>query len=155
MKSNANILLAIALGLCALAPAGCVNRVSGYPPAGTSVEKITTGNGTEYVVTVNSLIFDNHIRVTERSARRRGEEPGAGEPDRRLLNAQVRGINVKSVPLVCEYRFIWLDADGIRLHTGVDAWKKLTLDPGGTAFMDAIASTPEAVDFFMEMKFAN
>jgi len=153
MKYNA-IVLAVAPGLCLLAAAGCQNCGSAHPPAGTSVERITTGAVTEYVVTVNSLIFDNYVRVTERSARRRGPESPAGEADKRLLNAQVRGKNVRNVPLLCEYRFIWLDADGIRLHTGIDNWVRLAVDPGGTAFMDAIASTPEAVDFFMEVKFA-
>jgi uncharacterized protein YcfL len=113
---------------------GCVATSSS-----TTVEK----SGSEYKVTVNSLVLDNHIRVTERSASR---------PDG-LLKAQVRGKNMKAKDIQFEYRFIWLDADGMRIDTGMSIWKPLLLSGKEDAFMVGIAPTPQAVDFLLGVRF--
>ncbi len=125
-------LMGLAL-LCGLA-GGCVSS------APTTIEK----QGAEYRVTANSLVLNNHIRVIERSTRLVNG----------LLEAQVRGQNVKSKDIQFEYRFVWLDKDGVRLDTGMTAWKPLGLHAKEVALMTGRASTPEAVDFIMSVRFA-
>jgi uncharacterized protein YcfL len=106
----------------------------------TTVEK----RGAEYKVTVNSFMFHNFIRVVERSTRR----------THGLLEAQVRGQNVKHKDIQYEYRFVWLDQDGIRLDTQMSIWKPLALHPKEVALMTGIAPSPDATDFLMSVRFA-
>lgn len=112
-----------------------------FSSASTTVEK----RGAEYKVTANSLLLNNHIRVVDRSTRR---ENG-------LLEVQVRGQNVKGKDVQFEYRFIWLDEDGIKLDTQMTTWKPLSLHAKEEAFMTGIAPTPEATDFLMAVRFAH
>lgn len=125
-------LMGLAL-MCGLA-GGCVSS------APTTVEK----QGAEYKVTANSLVLNNHIRVVERSTRLVNG----------LLEAQVRGQNVKGKDVQFEYRFVWLDKDGVRIDTGMTVWKPLGLHAKEVALMTGLASSPEAVDFLMAVRFA-
>ncbi len=122
------VVLALALG------GGCVSS------APTTVEK----QGSEYRVVANSLLLNNHIRVVERSTRLRNG----------LLEAQVRGQNVKNKDIQFEYRYVWLDQDGIRIDTQMTVWKPLALHAKEVAMMNGIAPTPEATDFLMAVRFA-
>ena len=108
--------------------------------APTTVEK----QGAEYKVIANSLLLNNHIRVVERSTRLVNG----------LLEAQVRGQNVKGKDVQFEYRFVWLDADGVRIDTELTTWKPLALRAKEVALMTGIAPTPEATDFLMAVRFA-
>ena len=108
--------------------------------APTTVEK----RGSEYKVVANSLLLNNHIRLVERSTRKVNG----------LLEAQVRGQNVKGKDVQFEYRFVWLDKDGVRLDTEMTTWKPLALHADEVAFMTGIAPTPEAVDFLLAVRFA-
>lgn len=126
------IVLAI---VSAMIMAGCLSS------APTTVEK----QGAVYKVTVNSLLLKNHIRVKERSTRRVNG----------LLEAQVRGQNVSGKDVQFEYRFIWLDKDGIRIDTEMSTWKSLNLHAKETAFMKGIAPTSEASDFLMAVRFVH
>ena len=123
------------LSLVAVAMAGCISS------APTEVEK----RGAEYYVTVNSLILDNHIRVAERSVRRTNG----------LLEAQVRGQNVSMEDVQFEYRFIWLDADGVQVDTGSSTWKQISLHAKESAFMTGICPSPDATDFLMSVRFVH
>ncbi|NCC60132.1 MAG: DUF1425 domain-containing protein [Verrucomicrobiae bacterium] len=121
--------------LIAVMAAGCISS------APTTVEK----SGGEYKVIANSMLLNNHIRVLERSTRRVNG----------LLEAQVRGLNIKGKDVQFEYRFVWLDQDGIRLDTEMTTWKPLALHAKEVAFMTGIAPTPEATDFLMAVRFAH
>lgn len=123
------------LSMVAVATAGCISS------APTEVEK----RGAEYVVTLNSLLLDNHIRVEERSTRRTNG----------LLEAQVRAQNISLEDVQFEYRFIWLDADGIRLDTGNSPWKQMSLHARESAFMTGICPSPDATDFLMSVRFVH
>ncbi|MFC1452108.1 DUF1425 domain-containing protein [Verrucomicrobiota bacterium] len=125
--------LTSALALLAVFSAGCVTS------APTTVEK----QGDTYRVTVNSLILNKHIRVLERSTRRTNG----------LLEAQIRSQNVSRRDVQFEYRFIWLDADGIRLDTATSTWKPLHLAVKEAAFMTGICPSPDGVDFLMAVRF--
>lgn len=121
--------------LAAAMAGGCMSS------APTTVEK----QGAEYEVIANSLLLNNHIRIVERSTRLVNG----------LLEAQIRGQNVKNKDIQFEYRFVWLDSDGIRLDTGMSIWKPLALHAKETAMMSAVAPTPEATDFLMAVRFAH
>jgi uncharacterized protein YcfL len=108
--------------------------------APTTVEK----QGSEYKVIANSLLLNNHIRVVERSTRLVNG----------LLEAQVRGLNLKGRDVQFEYRFVWLDKDGIRLDTEMTTWKPLALHAKEVAYMAGLAPSPEAADFLMAVRFA-
>ena len=123
-------LCALALGLFS----GCMTS------GGTDVDK----SGGTYRVTANSMLLNNYIRVTERSTRLVNG----------LLEAQIRGQNVKNKDVQFEYRFVWLDSDGIRLDTEMSIWKPLALHAKEQAFMTGVAPTPDAVDFLMTVRFA-
>ncbi len=117
----------------AIMGAGCVST------APTTVEK----RGLTYRVDVNSLILDNHIRVTERSARRVND----------LLDVQVRGENVSGKDIQLEYRYAWLGESGALADMSTSVWKPLALHAGETAFMSGMASSPDAVDFLLTVRF--
>ena len=123
------------LTMVVVATSGCISS------APTEVEK----RGAEYYVTVNSLILDNHIRVTERSTRRTNG----------LLEAQVRGQNVSMKDVQFEYRFIWLDAEGVQVDTGSSTWKQISLHAKESAFMSGICPSPDATDFLMSIRFVH
>jgi uncharacterized protein YcfL len=109
--------------------------------APTTVEK----HGSEYKVIANSLLLNNHIRVLERSTRRVNG----------LLEAQVRGQNIKGKDVQFEYRFVWLDQDGIRIETQSSTWKPMALHAKEIALMKGMAPSPEATDFLMAVRFAH
>ncbi len=108
-------------------------------PAPTTVEK----RGLTYRVEVNSLILDNHIRVTERTVQRTND----------LLDVQVRGENVGGRDIQLEYRFVWLDPNGVVADVATSAWQPLALSVGETAFMSGIAASPDATDFLLTVRF--
>lgn len=120
--------------LFALLVAGCMSS------APTIIEK----QGAEYKVTANSLLLNNHIRVVERSTRLSNS----------LLEVQVRGQNITAKDVQFEYRFIWLDKDGVRLDTEMSVWKPLALHAKEIAMLSGLAPTPQAVDFLMSVRFA-
>jgi len=123
------------LSMVAATITGCISS------APTEVEK----RGAEYTVTVNSLILDNHIRVTERSTRRTNG----------LLEAQVRGQNVSKKDVQFEYRFIWLDKDGVKVETETSTWKQMALHAKESAFMTGTCPSPDATDFLMSVRFVH
>jgi uncharacterized protein YcfL len=122
-----SVILAIAFG-------GCTSS------APTTVEK----HGSEYRVVANSLLLDNHIRVVERNTRLVNG----------LLEVQVRGQSVTDKDVQFEYRFVWLEKDGMRLDTEMTTWKPLALHANEVALMTGIAPTPQASDFLLAIRFA-
>ena len=126
-------IIVVALGM--MLAGGCMSS------APTTVEK----QGAEYEVIANSLLLNNHIKIVERNTRLVNG----------LLEAQIRGQNVKNKDIQFEYRFVWLDRDGIRLDTEMTTWKPLALHAKEVAMMSAIAPSPEATDFLMAVRFAH
>ncbi len=121
--------------MVAVAFTGCILSAS------TDVEK----SGAEYNVTVNSLMLNNYIRVTQRSICYTNG----------LLVAQVRGQNVSKKDVQFEYRFVWLDKDGVKVDTETSTWKPMALHAKESAFMKGLCPSPEAVDFLMSVRFAH
>ena len=115
--------------------AGC------FSSAGLTVEK----KGEVCKATVNSTILDRHVQVLERTTRRVNG----------LMEVQIRGQNITDKDIQLEYRFIWLDAEGVPLESGMSVWKPLHLSAREDAFLKAIAPSPEAEDFLMTLRFVN
>ena len=125
-------MLIAVLGLPLLA--GCLS----YAP--TVVEK----EGGSYDVRVGSFVLNNHIRVTERNVDRNVND---------LLVAQVRGKNVSRRDVQFEYRFLWKDGTGRLMRSGTSVWTPLRLTAKQDGFMQATATSPQATDFLMELRF--
>jgi len=125
------------LGAILVASLGC-GCISSAP---LTVEK----TGEAYKTTVGSLLLHNHIRVTERSTRLVNG----------MLEAQVRGQNIKNKDVQYEYRFVWLDRDGIEIDTQSSTWKPMALHAKEIALMKGMAPSPEATDFLMAVRFAH
>ena len=138
MTRNGNVWVLMCMALLVGTACLCGCRVLS---SGTVVEK----SGSAYRVTVNSLLLDNHIRVLERSTRRTNG----------LLDAQVRAKNITNKDVQFEYRYIWLDRDGIKLDSTQSVWKQLALHAKEDGFLKGMASDPAAVDFLMEVRFVH
>ncbi len=118
----------------ALAVGGC--RTTGP----TTVEK----RGSDYLVTPNSMLLNNNIRVTEYVTNRKNG----------LLHAQIRGQNISKTALHIEYRFEWMDGDGTVIESQMSPWKPLLVAPSETCFMNGLASSAAAVDFLFAVRLA-
>lgn len=114
---------------------GCISSAS------TTVEK----SGGTYKVVANSMILNNHFKVTERNFRRVNG----------FAEAQVRGYNASKKDIQLEYRFVWLDADGFELDSESTPWKPLALAAKQEAFMTDIRPIPEATDFLLAVRFVH
>lgn len=132
MKKISLFLLCAAVGLAA----GCVSN----PFAPLTVEKI----GSEYQVKNNSLVLGNHIRLEERSVVRNAND---------ILVAQLRGQNVSKRDFHYEYRFIWMDAQGLVVRGRTSDWRQGRTVAKQDLFLQATAPTPEVVDFLCEVRF--
>ncbi len=135
MKTTHACIAAAGLALAGLVLAGCISS------APTVVEK----QGEKYKVTANSVILQNHLKVVERSVRKIND----------FLEVQIRGQNVTRKDVQFEYRFIWLDEDGIELDSAMSTWKPMALHAKEEAVMKGMASTKDAVDFLMEVRFVS
>lgn len=131
-RSYTSFLLAAAL---VAAAGGC--RKLKPSSAGLSVESYAQNQ-----VKVNSKFFDGWFRVTDiSSARRNGH-----------LHATVGVENLKS-DCQFEYRFRWLDQNGIEITTGLALWRQSASGAREKVLMTGIAPTREAEDFILDMRF--
>ncbi len=104
------------------------------------VEKI----GSEYQVRNHSLVLNNHIRLNERSVDRNVND---------ILIAQLRGQNISRRDFHFEYRFLWLDASGRVLRGRTSDWRQARAAAKQDLFLQATATSPDAVDFLCEVRF--
>ena len=132
MKTHTTIAAMVAAALLT----GCATK----PFQPLTAEKI----GSEYQVTSNSLVLDNHIRLTERSVDRNVND---------ILIAQLRGQNVSNRDFHFEYRFIWLDARGMTVRGRTSDWRQDRVAAKHAMFLQATAPSSEAVDFLCEVRF--
>jgi uncharacterized protein YcfL len=118
-----NILGALALALLA----GCATPP---PPA--------PGSAASKVVSLGSM---KNIEV---SAMRVARENG-------FLTVNVQLDNTSSYNKQMYYRFAWLGNDGFPV-ADAESWKSVTLYGSQTSYLPAIAPTPKATDFRLEVK---
>jgi len=115
---------------------GCATK----PFQPLTVEKI----GSEYQVTSQSLMLNNHIKLTERSVDRNVND---------IMIAQLRGQNVSNRDFHFEYRFIWLDPRGMVVQGRTSDWRQDRAATKHAMFLQATAPSSEAVDFLCEVRF--
>lgn len=65
--------------------------------------------------------------------------------DLRTVQATVR--NATGRPIQFQYRYDWIDLDGMHIDTPASTWLMRTLEPGESASLTATAPTPRAADF--------
>ncbi len=126
----------ICMGLMLVLVTGCVSR----PFQPLVVEKI----GSQYQVTNNSMVLNNHIRLTERSVDRNVND---------IMIAQLRGQNISNRDFHFEYRFIWLDERGMTIRGRTSDWRQNRVAAKHVMFLQATAPSPDAVDFICEVRF--
>ena len=139
MEKTVKRLMAILVTIGALAamaagPSGCRK----LDAAGIVVESYPSTK-----ITVNSRIFGKWFEVTQ-SALARG--------DNGLLRATISVRNVKKECQV-EYRYRWIDKDGIEVTTGTAIWTAMSVAARETALMTGVAPSRQAVDFILDIRF--
>ncbi|MEI7436483.1 MAG: YcfL family protein [bacterium] len=109
------------------------------PSAGITVESYQKNS-----ITVNSKILRGWLTVTEVTANR-----GVNE----LLSAQVTAQNVTQKDCQFEYRFEWLDKNGMTINTLMTTWVPLSVSAMEMARMRAVAPSKAAEDFVLIVRF--
>ena len=125
---------ALACGL-ALVLNGCRTA----PSAGITVESYRKNT-----ITVNSKILGGWLSVTEVTAVR-GENG--------LLSAQVTAQNTTQKDCQFEYRFEWLDKNGLSINTLMTTWIPINASGLEKSRMRAVAPSREAEDFILIVRF--
>ncbi len=70
--------------------------------------------------------------------------------DLRTVQATVRNTTGRQIQF--EYRYDWVDLDGMHISSPASTWVIRTLDPGETVSLSAAAPTPRAADFRFQIK---
>lgn len=132
------MLMAAMLVACGLA-AGTLSCRHRTTSAGITVESYQSTQ-----VKVNSTIFGRQFRVTQ-SAIARG--------DNGLLQATVSLENMKKDCQI-EYRYRWLDGNGIEVRSGMSIWVPLAVGSRETKLCTGIAPSKAVADFILDMRFS-
>jgi uncharacterized protein YcfL len=69
-----------------------------------------------------------------------------------LLKLQATVENLKSSTRTLNYKFDWVDRDGIALSSPTDTWKSIRLLGRETRTITAVAVSPRAVDFTLKLR---
>ena len=117
----------------------CISCASCVSTPSTNIET----EGERYKITANSLILSNCIKVLDIQTR---IENG-------LLEAKVFGQNISRKDIQVEYRFVWLDNDGFEIDKETTVWKPMSLYSKEKAYMYGIATSSNAADFLMAIRF--
>jgi uncharacterized protein YcfL len=127
--------LLVACGL-AMVTMSCRHRVTS---AGMTVESF---QGTQ--VKANSTVFGRQFRVVQ-SAIARG--------DNGLLQATITLENLKKDCQI-EYRYRWLDDQGIEVRSGTSIWTPLAVGSRESKLLSGIAPSKAAADFILDIRFS-
>lgn len=138
MTSSRYRCLLCVLALAGLLAGGCRNPVTS---AGITMESYP-GN----TVKVNSRLFSRHFMVVG-SALAKG--------DNELLQATISLENLRNYSVPFEYRFRWIDANGIEVTSGTTIWISKIAGARETVLVSAIAPTRRAADFILDMRFVH
>lgn len=120
-------------GLIASICAGCktgVNVIEPARPAGSA-----------------DIILDKRVTLDKALARNLEVEylNQAFTGDLRTVQATVRNTTGRSIQF--QYRYDWIDSDGMHIPSPASTWVVRTLMPGESASLTATAPTPQAADF--------
>ncbi len=131
MKNTGLILGILLLGAGLVA--GCRT-----PSAGITVESYPHNK-----ISVNSKLFGGWLTVTEMSTAKKND----------LLQAQITAQNTTTRDCQYEYRFRWLDANGMEIPTAMAGWVQVSVSAKEKALMRGIAPNREAADFDFIVRF--
>jgi len=68
-----------------------------------------------------------------------------------LLKVQVQVKSISSHYRSFNYKFIWIEQDGMAVQSPAPVWRSTQLPAGGVAFVTGIAPNPRVVDFKLEL----
>lgn len=93
------------------------------------------------------VVLDKRVTIDRSLERRLNVEfvNQAKSGDLRTVQTTVR--NTSRNPIQYQYRFEWIDADGMHIDSPASTWVIRTLQPGETAALSSTAPTPRAADF--------
>ncbi len=69
-----------------------------------------------------------------------------------LLKIQATVENLKSSVRTVNYKFEWVDVDGMAVNSPNEVWKSLTLQGRETTTISTVAVTPKAADFRLKFR---
>jgi uncharacterized protein YcfL len=69
-----------------------------------------------------------------------------------LLKIQATVENMKSKPRTVNYKFEWVDVDGMSVGSPNEVWKSLTLQGRETQTISTVSISPKAVDFRLKFR---
>lgn len=69
-----------------------------------------------------------------------------------LLKIQATVENLKSSRRTVNYKFEWMDQDGMAVNSPNETWKSLTLEGRETTTISTVAISPKAVDFKLKFR---
>lgn len=141
MKITALLRLSLAGLTAALAAllSGCATNVNTYEraesqaaPSYVADKRVITDNslaGTFRVVSINQATVSGN-----------------------LLKVQATVENLKSNARTLNYKFEWIDVDGMALDTANETWKSLRLQGRETGTINTVSVSPRAVDFRLKFR---
>ena len=108
------------------------------PSAGVTVESYPHNK-----ISVNSKLFGGWMTVTEIAAAKKND----------LLQAQIAAQNTSTRDCQFEYRFRWLDKNGMEVSTPMSTWVQVSVSAKEKALMRGIAPNKEVEDFDFIVRF--
>lgn len=69
-----------------------------------------------------------------------------------LLKIQATVENLKSSTRTVNYKFEWVDQDGMAVNSANETWKSLTLQGRETSTISTVSISPKAVDFRLKFR---
>lgn len=142
---SGSLLTAVLLSGCSTPSAGLV--IDSYVVNGDGREAVIVKgeDGQEEIYTANSYLrrFDHRFDVVKV-----GKRPMNG-----LLQAQVALQNKTFKDLAIEYRFTWLDKDGMVIKTPLTTWMPVGASAKEKVYIKTLAPVREAVDFECSIRY--
>ena len=68
-----------------------------------------------------------------------------------LLKIQVRIVNSTSAYRSVNYKFTWIDKDGMEIESATSPWMTLVLEGGESKYISALAPNPNVCDFTLKL----
>ncbi len=128
--------LAVSLVLFA---SGCASNVNSYERA----ESQATPN----VIADKRIITDNTLAGTIRVV-----SINQGTVSGNLIKIQATVENLRNSQRTVNYKFEWIDQDGMALDSANETWKTLPLQGRETTSISTVAISPRAVDFRLKFR---
>lgn len=69
-----------------------------------------------------------------------------------LLKIQATIENMKNSTKTLNYKFEWVDENGMAVDSPNETWKQIRIQPRETTTISTVAITPRAVDFTLKLK---